>query len=199
MALDAVFPAASELVMVYAGALASGAIAGADVTLFGAHDLLAGVGVRRDGPVGDDRLHGRRDRRLGDRPLRRTAAARAPRPLVPPRAGAARAGGALVRALGRLGRLPGALDAGRPLLLLDPGRCLPHAARPLHGAHARRIGDLVLRARRRSATRSAAAGTTSTTASGTWTTSCSPWCCCSPAMRSGAGGRLGARSVQPPI
>jgi membrane protein DedA with SNARE-associated domain len=35
MALDAVFPAASELVMLYAGALASGAIAGQSVTLFG--------------------------------------------------------------------------------------------------------------------------------------------------------------------
>jgi membrane protein DedA with SNARE-associated domain len=36
MALDAVFPAASELVMVYAGAVAAGAIEGASVTLFGA-------------------------------------------------------------------------------------------------------------------------------------------------------------------
>jgi membrane protein DedA with SNARE-associated domain len=35
MALDAVFPAASELVMLYAGAIASGAIAGQSVTLFG--------------------------------------------------------------------------------------------------------------------------------------------------------------------
>lgn len=35
MALDAVFPAASELVMVYAGALAAGAFPGAHVTLFG--------------------------------------------------------------------------------------------------------------------------------------------------------------------
>lgn len=35
MALDAVFPAASELVMVYAGALASGAIAGQSVSLVG--------------------------------------------------------------------------------------------------------------------------------------------------------------------
>ena len=35
MALDAVFPAFSELVMLYAGALASGAIEGASVTLFG--------------------------------------------------------------------------------------------------------------------------------------------------------------------
>jgi membrane protein DedA with SNARE-associated domain len=35
MAVDAVFPAASELVMVYAGALASGAFAGQHVVLFG--------------------------------------------------------------------------------------------------------------------------------------------------------------------
>ncbi|HEY7004364.1 MAG TPA: DedA family protein [Gaiellaceae bacterium] len=36
MAVDAVFPAASELVMVYAGALAAGAFPAQDVTLFGA-------------------------------------------------------------------------------------------------------------------------------------------------------------------
>jgi membrane protein DedA with SNARE-associated domain len=36
MVLDAVFPAASELVMLYAGALASGAFAGQHVVLFGA-------------------------------------------------------------------------------------------------------------------------------------------------------------------
>jgi membrane protein DedA with SNARE-associated domain len=35
MAVDAVFPAFSELVMLYAGAIASGAIAGQEVTLFG--------------------------------------------------------------------------------------------------------------------------------------------------------------------
>src|SRR3954467_11006224 len=35
MALDAVFPAASELVMVYAGALAAGAFSGQSVVLFG--------------------------------------------------------------------------------------------------------------------------------------------------------------------
>jgi membrane protein DedA with SNARE-associated domain len=35
MALDAVFPAASEVVMVYAGALAAGSFAGQDVVLFG--------------------------------------------------------------------------------------------------------------------------------------------------------------------
>ena len=35
MAIDAVFPAASEVVMVYGGALAAGAFAGQEVTLFG--------------------------------------------------------------------------------------------------------------------------------------------------------------------
>ena len=38
MAVDAVYPAASELVMVYAGALAAGAFAGQSVTLFG-HEI----------------------------------------------------------------------------------------------------------------------------------------------------------------
>ena len=37
MALDAVFPAASELVMVFAGALAAGAISGSQVVFFGSH------------------------------------------------------------------------------------------------------------------------------------------------------------------
>jgi membrane protein DedA with SNARE-associated domain len=44
MAIDAVFPAASELVMVYAGALASGAFAGQHVTLLGAH-ISSGAGA----------------------------------------------------------------------------------------------------------------------------------------------------------
>src|SRR5256885_4073756 len=35
MAIDAVFPAASELVMLYAGALAAGAFSGQHVVLFG--------------------------------------------------------------------------------------------------------------------------------------------------------------------
>ena len=41
MAIDAVFPAASELVMVYAGALASGAFASQHVVLFG-HEIDSG-------------------------------------------------------------------------------------------------------------------------------------------------------------
>ncbi len=44
MALDAVFPAASELIMVYAGALAAGAFPGNTVTLFGAEIESTGWG-----------------------------------------------------------------------------------------------------------------------------------------------------------
>jgi len=44
MAIDAVFPAASELVMVYAGALASGAFASQHVVLFG-HEIEPGFGA----------------------------------------------------------------------------------------------------------------------------------------------------------
>jgi len=44
MAIDAVFPAASELVMVYAGALASGAFASQQVVLFG-HEIEPGFGA----------------------------------------------------------------------------------------------------------------------------------------------------------
>jgi membrane protein DedA with SNARE-associated domain len=42
MLIDAVFPAGSEIVMLYGGAIASGAIAGADVTLFG-YELESGL------------------------------------------------------------------------------------------------------------------------------------------------------------
>src|SRR5262245_8168953 len=41
MLIDAVFPAGSEIGMVYGGAIASGAIAGADVTLLG-YELESG-------------------------------------------------------------------------------------------------------------------------------------------------------------
>ena len=44
MAIDAVFPAASEVVMVYAGALASGAFASQQVVLFG-HEIESGLGA----------------------------------------------------------------------------------------------------------------------------------------------------------
>jgi membrane protein DedA with SNARE-associated domain len=55
MAIDAVFPAASELVMVYGGALAAGAFANQDVTLFGRtidEGLPAYVAVALAGTIG---------------------------------------------------------------------------------------------------------------------------------------------------
>lgn len=54
MAIDAVFPAASELVMLYGGALAAGAFAH-DVTLFGAHlrsGFVAYLGIALAGTIG---------------------------------------------------------------------------------------------------------------------------------------------------
>ena len=75
MALDAVFPAASELVMVYAGALASGAFAGQHVVLFGTQittPFWAFMTMVLAGSIG---YIAGLDRRLGDRPLRRPAAA----------------------------------------------------------------------------------------------------------------------------
>jgi membrane protein DedA with SNARE-associated domain len=55
MAIDAVFPAASEVVMVYAGALAGGAFAGQHVSLFGAsiaHGFPAYLVVSLAGTLG---------------------------------------------------------------------------------------------------------------------------------------------------
>jgi membrane protein DedA with SNARE-associated domain len=55
MAIDAVFPAASELVMVYGGALASGAFAGQHVDLFGSRlspGASAYVGIALAGTLG---------------------------------------------------------------------------------------------------------------------------------------------------
>ena len=55
MFVDAVLPAASEVVMVYGGALAAGAFAGKGVTLFGAHlshGFAAYLGIAVAGTVG---------------------------------------------------------------------------------------------------------------------------------------------------
>jgi hypothetical protein len=98
MAIDAVFPAASELVMVYAGALASGAFASQHVVLFGHQIDSGGWAYRDDGTGRDARLPRRGSGRLvdrpepGGRPFRRAHGR-----LLPPLAGAARAGRALVR------------------------------------------------------------------------------------------------------
>ncbi len=139
MLVDAVFPAASEPVMVYGGAVAAGAFAGQDVQLFGwrldpGFEAYLGDRARRH-----DRLHARLDRRLVDRPARRPAVPRAPRPLAAPERGEARPGGALVRALGGLGRLPRPHHAGRSLVRLDPGRRLRGAVPALHRPDADRL------------------------------------------------------------
>jgi len=62
MAIDAVFPAASELVMVYAGALASGAFAGQHAVLFGTKIgyLLGSIGGWAIGVYGGRPLAERR-------------------------------------------------------------------------------------------------------------------------------------------
>src|SRR4051794_18691428 len=55
MLIDAVFPAASELVMVYAGALAAGVFAGQHVDLFGSrfsHGVSAYIAVSLAGTLG---------------------------------------------------------------------------------------------------------------------------------------------------
>ena len=74
MALDAVFPAASELVMVYAGALASGAFASQHVVLFGSRVSTAAwafVTMALAGTIGYvlGSLAGWVIGRLGGRPL----------------------------------------------------------------------------------------------------------------------------------
>ena len=110
MFIDAVFPAASELVMLYAGALAAGAFSGPARRALRARSSRAGG--RRTSPSRwrDDRLHARSGHGLGDRRLRRPAAGRAPRPLAAPRRrearprrGAGSAAGATAAAL--LGRV----------------------------------------------------------------------------------------------
>jgi len=54
MLVDAVFPAASELVMVYGGALAAGAFAGQNVSIFGddLHGISAYVAIALAGSIG---------------------------------------------------------------------------------------------------------------------------------------------------
>ena len=127
--------------------------------------------VPRDRARGDDRVHDRRGPRLGDRALRRPTVPRAPRPLVPSERGEARARGALVRPLGRLGGLPRAAHARRALVRLHPGRRVrdrSSAATRCSRSSARRSGASRSRA---PGTPPGRAGRTSITRSGTSTTS----------------------------
>ena len=64
--------------------------------------------------------------------------------LAPPRRTQARTGGALVRAPGRPGGLPGPPHSRHPLLRLHPGGRARGAVRALHDPDLRRLGDLVL-------------------------------------------------------
>ena len=150
MAIDAVFPAASELVMLYAGAVAAGVFPGTHhVSLFGAK---VGFGI---GAFIVMALAGTLGYLVGALvgwwigAARRPPAARAPRPLAARHAGAARPRRALVRALGEPRRARRPRHAGRPLVRLDPGRRLRDAARALRALTVDRLGDLGLRDRRR--------------------------------------------------
>ena len=174
MLVDAVFPAASEVVMVYAGAVASGAFAGQDVVLFGVEieqGLSAYVAMALAGTIGYTvgaiigwaiGLYGGRPYlerhgrwlHLDEKKLDRAET--------------------LVRALGELGRVPRTAHAGRPLLRLDPRGCDGGAVRPLHAAHARGLRDLVLRLRGRGLSGGRQLGGRSTTRSASPTTSLRP-------------------------
>ena len=199
MFVDAILPAACEPVMVFGGALASGAFA-AEVTVFGA-DLPDGFwswfAIGLAGTVGY--VLGS-IRRLGDRLLRRPAVRRATRALAARDPGEARQGRALVRALGRLVRRRRPRHAGAPLVRGDPGR---GARMPLGRytlADDSRVGRSGASASPGSAGRSAPTGSASTTRSTTSTTSCSALLARRRRLCSGCGGApLDWLAVPPPI
>ena len=145
MMIDAVFPAASELVMLYAGAIASGAIAGQSVSLFG-HEFQSGfpafVAMATAGTLGY--LVGSIAGWGAGDYLGRPWLERHGRWLHLER-GEPRPGRALVRPLGGVGRVPRPHHAGDALVHLDPGRRLPRALRAVRVADPARLGDLVLR------------------------------------------------------
>ena len=132
MLIDAVLPAASEAVMVYGGAVASGAFAGQDVQLFGwtlEPGLEAYLGIALAGTIGYT-LGSMGGWWIGVQG--RPAVPRAPRPLAAPERGQARARRALVRALGGLGGLPRPPHSRRALVRVDPRRRLRGAVPALH-------------------------------------------------------------------
>ena len=134
--------------MLYAGVLAAGAIAGAQVSLLRNRPTRRHRELRRPRPRREPRLPVRGIGRLGDRPLGRPAAARAPRPLVSHQRRDSRARRALVRAFRSARSLPRADHPRGPFLHLDPRWRLPHADARLRSPDASRLGDLVLRVRR---------------------------------------------------
>ena len=122
-------------------AVAAGAFAGQSVTLFG-HELESGfsaylamalagtlgytVGSVMGWAIGD----------YGGRPYSSDMAAGC---ISTSEAGPRRG---VVRAVGGLGRLPRSPHSRRSLVHLRSRGCVPRAVRALHGAHARRLGDL---------------------------------------------------------
>src|SRR5512142_2352913 len=146
MMIDAVFPAASELVMAYGGALAAGAFAGQTVTLFG-KDLGSGidayVAICLAGTIGYlvGSWIGWAIGYFGGRPL----LVRHGRWFHLDEAKLDRA----ERWFARWEDWAVLIGRVTPLVRLDPGGRLRGAPRPLHGADAGRLGDLGVRDRRR--------------------------------------------------
>ena len=193
MAIDAVFPAASELVMLYAGAVAAGVFGSAHhVSLFGAK---IGFGVGR--------LH----RRWRSRARSATSSARSSAggsaTTAAGRCSSATAAGSTSRPSkleraerwfdrwGNVGVLARPDHARHPLVRLDPGRRLPDAARAVHRADrcsARRSGPSRSPA---PATGSARATSGSTTTSVTPSTRSLQASCCSRRISSIDGGKAG--------
>ena len=148
MALDAIFPAASELVMLYAGAIAAGAFGSQGVRSFGVH-FAPGVGallvMALAGTLGYlvGALIGWAIGRYGGRPLLERHGRWFH--LSPAKLDRAEA---WFDRWGNLGVLARPGHADRPLVRLHPGRRLRDAARAVHVPHARRLGDLGVRLRR---------------------------------------------------
>ena len=135
MLIDAVFPAASELVMVYARRVAVGRVRRAARRPLRRTDRLrtfwAYVAIALAGTIGYTvgSLVGWGIGLYGGRPLLERHGRWLH--LTPEKLDRAER---WFEPLGRLGRLPRPPHARRALVRLDPGRRLPHAARPLHAS-----------------------------------------------------------------
>ena len=130
--------------MVYGGAVAAGAFAGSDITIFGTRSNHR-LGLRDRLDCRDRRLHARLGGRVGHRLRRGQALSRAARTLAPCHAREARPGGYVVRPLRRCDGLLHADAPGRPLVRVHSRRHRRDAAPPLTPSHVPRDAPLVLR------------------------------------------------------
>ena len=147
MLIDAVLPAASELVMLYAGALAAGASrARTSSSSAGRSTPTSGDSSRCRWP--EPWLHRRVGVRLVDLLLRRSSPGRASWPLAGSRAREPRSGRALVPSGGDWLRSSGA-SRRCALLVVIPAGVARIRPGPVHRAHFPRLRHLVLRNRRR--------------------------------------------------